>query len=97
MKINVKPLGSRIIVQRLEAETKTAGGIIIPDSAKEKPQECTVVAVGEGSYIEGKLVPVSLKVGEKVLVPKWGGVEIKIQGGDFLIFKEEEVLAVFTN
>lgn len=98
MTINLKPLGDRIIVKRLEAENKTKGGIIIPDSAKEKPAEGKVVAVGEGSITEeGKLVPMKLKVGDVILFAKWGGTEVKIEGEDYIIMQEKDALAIKTN
>ena len=97
MTIKLKPLRDRIIVKRIEAESKTAGGIIIPDSAKEKPAEGIVVAVGAGAMVEGKLVPMTLKVNDKILFAKWGGTETKIEGKDYIIMKEDDVLAVYEN
>lgn len=95
MTINLKPLGDRIIVERLEAENKTKGGIIIPDTAKEKPSKGKVVAVGAGALNnEGKVIPMNLKVGDIVLFAKWGGTEVKIEGKDYIIMKESDVLAV---
>ena len=97
MTINLKPLGDRIIVKRLEAETKTKGGIIIPDSAKEKPSEGKVVAVGAGALNnEGKLIPMTVKEGDTILFAKWGGTEVKIEGEDYIILKESDVLAIKT-
>jgi chaperonin GroES len=97
MTINLKPLGDRIIVKRLEAETKTKGGIIIPDSAKEKPSEGKVVAVGAGALNnDGKLIPMNVKEGDVILFAKWGGTEVKIQGEDYIILKESDVLAIKT-
>ena len=97
MAINVKPLGDRVIVQPLEEKEVKKGGIIIPDSAKEKPQEGTVVALGTGKLDDnGKKVDFNVKVGDKVLISKYGGTEIKIDGEDFLIMKEDEVLGVLT-
>ncbi len=97
MTINLKPLGDRIIVKRLEAETKTKGGIIIPDSAKEKPSEGKVVAVGSGALTnEGKLIPMTVKTGDTILFAKWGGTEVKIEGEDYIILKESDVLAIKT-
>ena len=95
MTINLKPLGDKLIVKRLEAENKTKGGIIIPDTAKEKPAEGKVIAVGEGAYDNnGKLLPMKVKAGDVVLFAKWGGTEIKIEGEDYIIMKESDVLAV---
>ncbi len=95
MSINLKPLYDRIIVKRLEAESKTAGGIIIPDSAKEKPIEGKVVAVGEGSIdSNGKRIALTVQEGDVVLFAKWGGTEIKVDGVEYLIMKESDVLAV---
>ena len=90
-----RPLGDRVLVKRVEEETKTKGGIIIPDTAKEKPQEGEVVAVGAGARDEnGKIVPLELKAGDRVLFGKWSGTEVKIEGEDLLIMKESDVLGV---
>ncbi len=90
-----RPLHDRVVLKRLEGEEKTSGGIIIPDSAKEKPQEGEVVAVGPGSRNEtGKLTPVDVKAGDRVLFGKWSGAEIKIGGEDLLIMKESDLLGV---
>jgi chaperonin GroES len=90
-----RPLHDRVVVKRLEGEDKTKGGIIIPDSAKEKPQEGTIVAVGPGARDEsGKLVPLDVKAGDRVLFGKWSGSEVKIDGEDLLIMKESDVLGV---
>jgi len=95
MSINLKPLHDRIIVKRLEAESKTAGGIIIPDSAKEKPIEGKVVAVGQGAIdSNGKRIELTVSEGDIVLFAKWGGTEIKVDGIEYLIMKESDVLAV---
>jgi chaperonin GroES len=95
MSIAVKPLHDKVIVKVLEAETKTAGGIIIPDSAKQKPQEAKVVAVGNGKKTEdGKVIPLDVKVGDQVYFTKWGGTEIKISGEDYIILSESDILAV---
>tara|TARA_Y100000389_G_scaffold204912_1_gene260733 strand:+ start:14812 stop:15102 length:291 start_codon:yes stop_codon:yes gene_type:complete len=92
---NIKPLHNNVLVERLEAETKTAGGIIIPDTAKEKPSEGKVVAVGNGAKDEnGKVIALDVKVGDKVLFAKWGGTEIKLEGKDLLIMKESDILAI---
>lgn len=93
--MNIRPLHDRIIVERLEEETKTAAGIIIPDSAKEKPQQGNVIAVGKGKVTEdGKLLPLDVKVGDKVLFGKYSGTEIKIEGKEFLMMREDDVLGV---
>ena len=90
-----RPLHNRVVVKRLEGEEKTKGGIIIPDSAKEKPQEGKIIAVGPGARDEsGKLVPLDLKVGDNILFGKWSGSEVKIDGEDLLIMKESDVLGV---
>lgn len=92
---NIKPLHNNVLVERVEAETKTAGGIIIPDAAKEKPSEGKIIAVGSGTKDEnGKTIPLDVKVGDKVLFAKWGGTEIKIDGKDLLIIKESDILAI---
>ena len=90
-----RPLHDRILVRRIEAEEKTAGGIIIPDTAKEKPQEGEVIAVGPGARDEaGKLVELDVKVGDRILFGKWSGTEIKLDGADLLIMKESDVMGV---
>ncbi|MBI1274177.1 MAG: co-chaperone GroES [Alphaproteobacteria bacterium] len=93
-----RPLHDRVVVRRLEGETKTSGGIIIPDTAQEKPQEGEVVAVGPGARDEsGKLVPCDVKAGERVLFGKWSGTEVKIDGSEFLIMKESDIMGVIEN
>jgi chaperonin GroES len=93
--MHFRPLHDRVVVRRIEAEEKTSGGIIIPDTAKEKPQQGEVVAVGPGARDEaGKLVELSLKAGDRVLFGKWSGTEVKIDGEDLLIMKESDVLGV---
>ncbi len=90
-----RPLHDRVVVRRIDAEEKTAGGIIIPDTAKEKPQEGEVVAVGPGARDEdGKLQPLTLTPGERVLFGKWSGTEVKIDGEDLLIMKESDIMGV---
>jgi chaperonin GroES len=94
-KAKIRPLHSNVLVERLEAEEKTKGGIIIPDTVKEKPAEGKIIAVGSGSRDEsGKLIPLDVKVGNKVLFSKWGGTEIKVNGQDLLILKESDILAI---
>ena len=90
-----RPLHDRVVVRRVESEERTSGGIIIPDTAKEKPQEGEVIAVGPGGRDEaGKLTPIDLKVGDRILFGKWSGTEIKLDGQDLLIMKESDVLGV---
>jgi chaperonin GroES len=90
-----RPLHDRVVVKRIDAETKTSGGIIIPDSAKEKPSQGEIVAVGPGGRDEaGKLIPIDLKVGDIVLFGKWSGTEVKIDGTEVLIMKESDILGV---
>ena len=92
-----RPLGDRVLVKRVEEESKTKGGIIIPDSAKEKPQEGEVVSVGPGSRDEdGKHVPMDLKAGDRILFGKWSGTEVKLEGEDLIIMKESDVLGVLS-
>src|ERR1043166_4110577 len=94
-KTKFRPLHDRVVVRRVEAEEKTAGGIIIPDTAKEKPQEGEIIAVGAGARDEsGKLVPLDVKVGDRILFGKWSGTEIKLNGEDLLIMKESDVMGV---
>ena len=90
-----RPLHDRLVVRRIEAEEKTAGGVIIPDTAKEKPQEGEVLAVGPGSRNEkGEIVPLEVKVGDRILFGKWSGTEIRLEGEDLLIMKESDVLGI---
>jgi len=93
--MKVRPLHDRVLVVRLEEEEKTKGGIIIPDSAKEKPQQGKVVAVGDGRYLDnGQKIPLTVKVGDKVLFGKYAGTEIKIEGEEHLILREDDILAI---
>ena len=93
--MNIRPLQDRVIVQRLEEEEKTKGGIIIPDTAKEKPMEGKIIAVGKGKVRDdGKVSPLDIKVGEKVLFSKYAGTEIKIEGEEYLIMREDDILGV---
>ena len=90
-----RPLHDRVVVKRIEAEEKSAGGIIIPDTAKEKPQQGEVIAVGPGGRDEtGKLIPIDVKTGDRVLFPKWSGTEVKIDGVEYLIMKESDIMGV---
>jgi chaperonin GroES len=94
----IRPLNDRILVLRIEAEEKTAGGILIPDNAKEKPAEARVIAVGSGKVLEsGKRRPLEVKEGDRILFGKWSGSEVKIDGKEHLLLKEDEVLAVLEN
>ena len=94
-KTQFRPLHDRVVVKRIDAEEKTKGGIIIPDSAKEKPQEGQVVAVGPGGRDEaGKLIPIDIKTGDRVLFGKWSGTEIKLDGEELLIMKESDIMGV---
>jgi chaperonin GroES len=95
--MSFRPLHDRVVVRRLEGEEKTKGGIIIPDTAKEKPSEGVIEAVGPGARDEsGKLVPLDVKAGDKILFGKWSGTEVKIDGVDLLIMKESDVLGVIS-
>jgi len=92
-----RPLHDRVVLKRIEAEEKSSGGIIIPDTAKEKPQQGEVVAVGPGGRDEaGKLIPIDLKAGDRVLFGKWSSTEVKIDGVEYLIMKESDVMGVLT-
>ncbi len=91
--MDLEPLGDRVIVEPGEGEEKTASGIVIPDTAKEKPQEGKVVAVGPGRYEEGKLVPLDVKAGDTVIYSKYGGTEVKVGGKEYLILSERDILA----
>ena len=93
--MKIRPLADKILVKRVEAETKTKSGLFLPETAKEKPQQATIVAVGEGKLSkDGKRVPPSVKKGDKIILSKWGGTEIKIDGEELLILNEEDILAV---
>ena len=92
-----RPLHDRLLVKRVQAEEKSKGGIIIPDSAKEKPLQAEVIAVGSGRVLEsGQKMPLDLKAGDKVLIGKWSGTEVKVDGEELLILKEDEVLGVLS-
>jgi chaperonin GroES len=93
--MNFRPLHDRVVVRRIESEEKTKGGIIIPDTAKEKPQEGEVVAVGPGARNEqGQVVALDVKVGDRILFGKWSGTEVKVDGNDLLIMKESDIMGV---
>jgi chaperonin GroES len=92
-----RPLHDRVVLTRIDAEDKTAGGIIIPDTAKEKPQEGRVVAIGPGGRDEsGKLIPIDVKIGDRVLFGKWSGTEVKLEGVEYLIMKESDIMGVLS-
>jgi len=94
-KTKFRPLHDRVVVRRIEAEEKTKGGIIIPDTAKEKPSEGEIIAVGPGGRDEaGKLIPIDVKVGDRILFGKWSGTEVKLDGQDYLIMKESDIMGV---
>ena len=94
-KLKFRPLHDRVVVRRIDAEEKTKGGIIIPDTVKEKPQEGEIIAVGPGGRDEaGKLIPIDLKSGDRVLFGKWSGTEVKIDGTEYLIMKESDIMGV---
>ena len=94
-KSKFRPLHDRVVVRRVESEEKTASGIIIPDTAKEKPQEGEIIAVGSGARDEaGKLVPLDVKAGDRVLFGKWSGTEVKLNGEDLLIMKESDIMGI---
>ena len=96
-KLNIKPLADRVLVEPLEAETKTASGIIIPDTAKEKPQKGIIVAVGSGTKAEdGSVSPLDVKAGDKILFGKWSGTEVTVNGKELLIMKESDVLGIIS-
>ena len=93
--MNVKPLGDRVLVQAIEQDEVKKGGIIIPDTAKEKPQEGKVIAIGTGKRDDnGKLIPFEVKKGDRVLISKYGGTEIKVDGKDYLIMREDDILGI---
>ena len=92
---NIKPLGQRVLVKRLEAEAVSAGGIVLPETAKEKPQEAEVISLGTGGKDdEGKTIDFTVKVGDKVLISKYGGTEVKLNGKDLLIISETDILGI---
>ena len=96
-KTNFRPLHDRVVVRRIQAEEKTAGGIIIPDTVKEKPQQGEVIAVGPGGRDEaGKLIPIDLKAGDRVLFGKWSGTEVTLDGEELLIMKESDILGIIS-
>jgi chaperonin GroES len=92
--MNIKPLGERVVIKKLEAEEKTKSGIVLTGTAKERPQEAEVVAVGPGVVVDGKRVEMEVKVGDKVLYSKYAGSEVKVDGEEYTILKQEDILAI---
>ena len=92
--MNIKPLGDRVVIQKLEAETTTKSGILLTGTAKEQPQEAKVVAIGPGAIVEGKRDPVDVKVGDKVLYSKYAGTDVKVNGKEYIILKQDDILAI---
>ena len=92
--MNIKPLGDRVVIQKLEAETTTKSGILLTGTAKEQPQEAKVVAIGPGAMVEGKRVPMDVEVGNKVLYSKYAGTDVKGDGEEYIILKQDDILAI---
>lgn len=92
--MNIKPLGERVVIRKLEAEEKTKSGIVLPGQAQEKPQIAEVVAVGPGGYVDGKEVRMEVKVGDKVIFPKYAGTEVKVDGEELTIIEQSKLLAI---
>ena len=92
--MNIKPLGERVVIKKLEAEEKTKSGIVLPGQAQEKPQIAEVVAVGPGGFVEGKEVRMEVKVGDKVIFPKYSGTEVKVDGEEYTIIEQSKLLAI---
>ena len=92
--MSLKPLNDRVLVKRLESEEKTAGGLYIPDNAKEKPSRSEVLAAGTGNMVDGKLIPLTVKTGDQVLFSKYAGTEVKLDGEMYLIMREDDILAI---
>ncbi|MBE6624482.1 MAG: co-chaperone GroES [Ruminococcaceae bacterium] len=90
----IKPLSNRVVLKNLEAEETTKGGIILAGAAKEKPQTAEVIAVGPGATVDGKVVPMTVKVGDKVIISKYSGTEVKLDGCEYIIVKEDDILAI---
>lgn len=94
-KVNIRPLGDRVLVQRVEAEDKTAGGILLPESAKEKPKEGKVISIGDGKLLDsGERSTFSVKVGDRVLFSSYAGTDVKIQGEEYMIMREDDILGI---
>ncbi|MGB9679079.1 MAG: co-chaperone GroES [Thermoanaerobacteraceae bacterium] len=92
--MNLKPLGDRVVIKPIEADEVTKGGVILPGTAKEKPQQGEVIAVGAGEYIDGKRVELDVKVGDKVIFSKYAGTEIKLDGQEYLLLRQSDILAI---
>ena len=92
--MNIKPLGDRVVIQKLEAETTTKSGILLTGTAKEQPQEAKVVAIGPGAMVEGKRAPMDVEVGNKVLYSKYAGTDVKVDGEEYIILKQDDILAI---
>ncbi|MBA5850848.1 co-chaperone GroES [Clostridium sp. cel8] len=92
--MNIRPLGDRVVIKKIEAEETTKSGIVLPDAAKEKPQEAEVVAVGVGGFVDGKEVKMEVKVGDRVLFSKYAGNEVKIDGEEYTILRQDDILAI---
>lgn len=92
--MNIKPLGDRVVIKRLEAEEKTKSGIVLTGTAKERPQEAEVVAVGPGAVVDGKRIELEVKIGDKILFSKYAGTEVKVHGEEYTILKQDDILAV---
>ena len=92
--MNIKPLGDRVVIQKLEAETTTKSGILLTGTAKEQPQEAKVVAIGPGAMVEGKRIPMDVEVGNKVLYSKYAGTDVKVDGEEYIILKQDDILAI---
>ena len=92
--MNIKPLGDRVVIQKLEAETTTKSGILLTGTAKEQPQEAKVVTIGPGAMVEGKRVPMDVEVGNKVLYSKYAGTDVKVDGEEYIILKQDDILAI---
>lgn len=92
--MNIRPLGDRVVLKKLEAEETTKSGIVLPGTAKEKPQEAQVIAVGPGGIVEGKEIVMEVKVGDKVIISKYSGTEVKLGGEEYTIVKQDDILAV---
>ncbi len=90
----IQPLGDRVMVKVLEAEDKTKGGIVLPDTAKEKPQEARIVAIGKGKVQDGKVIPLEVKIGDKILFGKYSGTELTVEGEEYLMLREEDIVAI---
>ena len=92
--MNIKPLGDRVVIQKLEAETTTKSGILLTGTAKEQPQEAKIVAIGPGAIVDGKRVPMDVQVGNKVLNSKYAGSDVKVKGEEYIILKQDDILAI---